>query len=860
MLLVIIYLSFSSNVFVVAQTPTKLRYSAELDSLWSGDTNIHNLSKDGKWVVFSERFSIDKRFIWVMATNGRKKFQLPNSEYLNFASTSKWFACISDEKELICINLQNGKEKRYSAISNYSFSNNGTHIAMLHETTATDKELIVIDLESHKKERIPNILEFEWHPHENVLFAILKTADTTRLIQYDPNLRQNNTFFSQTSGTMEYINNSVSGNSLIVLSRQKDLNKLIYYNRLKNSLKIISDSTINKNFPGQTLSNRKPYLAPDGKKVIFYTKIKRQQKDTDNDAQVWNSSDPWIEPRMEMYRKLETDYHLFAWFPENGQLTEIETKNHPSAAMDVTHDYALVYDQLQYEPLYKFYPNADIYVKNIKTGDTTLVCKNQYTEGQFVTVSPEGKNIAYFKENDWWVYNIAKGENTNITKNMPFNFANIEHNSPRDLFPYGNPGWLPNDEYIIIYDKFDVWLVSPEGNTAKRITRGREENIRYRISRDYTPFIYNPLTIHPNFSSSLFDPKDGVVLELFNNKNYNTGLSVWKDNATIKPLLWVEGKIDQIRMDAEGENLVFREQRFDKPISIHYIDVQKKKKSLLYQTNAKLLEYDLGKMEMVEYTLEDGTHLKGSLVYPSHYIPTKKYPMIVEIYERKSYEINNFCPPSNFLREGFSVLKFTTNDYFVFYPDISYAIADPGISALNSVTTAVNKVLESKSVDKNRIGLIGHSFGGYETVFIITQTDMFAAAVAGAPITDFISYYHDISWDWQFTQMWRLENQQFRMKETFYKAKEAYYRNSPFQHVENINTPLLLWTGKKDTNVNWSQSIYMFMALKRLGKKSKLLLYEDEDHSLFKPQNQSHLSSSIFDWMETHVKNPNELN
>ena len=853
-LIVLIYLTLLSNAFLVAQTYTKLKYTAQLDSLWSMDTNIYKISNDGNWATFAEKFPKHKKVVWVMATDGSKLFQFPNSEYLNFSSNSQWFACISNENELISINLQNGKKKRYKNISLYGFSNNGTHIAMLHEINATDKELIIINLETQKKEQIANVLNFEWHPRENLLFAVLKAGEDTQLIQFDPKLGQSKIVFIQTSGVMEHLNVSASGNSLLVLSQEKDHNKLIYYSRLKDDIKIISDSIISENFPGQILSNRKPYLAADGKKVVFYTHAEQPQMGADNDAHVWNSSDPWIEPRMESYREQEINYPLTAWFPENGQIAAIETKGLPTAAMDVNHDVALVYDQLQYEPLYKMYPNADLYVKNIKTGGTTLVCKNQYTEGQFVTISPAGKYITYFQNKDWWVYNIANGKNMNITKDLPFNFANTEYVRPRDVFPYGNPGWLPDDEYITLYDQFDVWLLSPDGNVKKRITKGREENIRYRISRDYTPNIYNPLTVHPDFSCAIFNPKDGVVLELFNNKNYSTGLAIWKDNTVSKPLLWVEGKIDQIRMDAKGENLVFREQRFDKPISIHHIDVRKKKENQLFQTNDELLKYDLGKIDIVEYDLEDGTQLQGSLVYPSNYNPSEKYPLIVEIYEKKSFDINKFDTPSNLMTEGFNILKYATNGYFVFYPNIAYNIGDPGISALQSVTAAVNKVLENTGVDKERIGLIGHSFGGYETPFIITQTNMFAAAVAGAAITDFSSFYHDISWDYKFTQMWRLENQQFRMKETFYDAKEAYYRNSPLQQVENVNTPLLLWAGKKDTNVNWSQSVYMFMALKRLGKKAKLILYEDEDHSLFKPKNQTHLSNTIFDWMETYVK------
>lgn len=853
-LILIIYLTLCANMFLVAQTPPKLQYTANLDSLWSQDTYIHKVSNDGKWTVFSEKFSDDKKLTWMMSTQGKTKFKIPNSEYLEFAANNKWFACINNKNELIRIDLNNLKEERYRDISFYSFSYDGNYIAMLRETIAQEKELIIINLETKKTQQIANVSKFEWRPKQNLLFAALNKEDGTQLIRYDTKTGKSKNIFNQPLDALEHLEISSSGNSLLFVSQQKNYNQLNYYDIVQDSLYIISDTIIQKTFLGQHISNRKSDLAADGKKVIFYTQITQGEIKKAHDVQVWYSDDPWIEPRMEEYRDQETNYQLTVWFPHSGQISAIETKDLPTATMDVNNDIALVYNQAQYEPLYKLYPNADIFVKNLTTGNNTLACENQYTEGEFLTISPSGKNIAYFKDSHWWIYNIARKESTNVTKDMPFSFANMEKQVPGDIFPYGNPGWLSEEEYLILYDQFDVWLLSPDGNIKKRITKGREEKIRYRINEDHTSIQYNPLTVNQKFSCFGFNLNNCMVLELFDINTYKTGLALWNENSKIKPLLWSEGKIDQVRMSGNGQMLVYREQRFNKPISIHSFDIAKKKKNLLYQTNEKLLDYDLGKGEIIEYVLDDGTKLKGSLLYPSNYSPSKKYPLIVKIYERESYRINNFNPPSTLALNGFNVLKFITNGYFVFYPDNSYNIGEPGISALRSVTRGVEKVLESKKIDDKKMGLIGHSFGGYETAFIVTQTDMFSAAVAGAPVTDLVSYYHDVAWDYKLVQMSRMENQQLRLGDSFYNMKDAYYRNSPLAHVEKVTTPLLLWTGKRDTNVNWSQSVYMYMALKRLGKKAQLLLYEDEEHILFKSQNQNHLSRSIFNWMETYVK------
>ena len=135
---------------------------------------------------------------------------------------------------------------------------------------------------------------------------------------------------------------------------------------------------------------------------------------------------------------------------------------------------------------------------------------------------------------------------------------------------------------------------------------------------------------------------------------------------------------------------------------------------------------------------------------------------------------------------------------------------------------------------------------------------MFAAAVAGSPITDVVNSYHDIYWDGYMTQMWRMENQQLRFGESYYNIKDKYLRNSPLVQVEGTNTPILIWTGKTDTNVNWNNSINFFMALKRLGKKSKLLLYEREAHNILEPKHQYHLANTIYEWMEEYLKNENK--
>jgi dipeptidyl aminopeptidase/acylaminoacyl peptidase len=300
-------------------------------------------------------------------------------------------------------------------------------------------------------------------------------------------------------------------------------------------------------------------------------------------------------------------------------------------------------------------------------------------------------------------------------------------------------------------------------------------------------------------------------------------------------------------------SIIYRSQNVHSSPSIHYLNLKNKVAKEIHQSNPKLKQVDLRKPQFLNYSWGNN-ELSGALIYPSNFNPSKKYPMIVFIYEKASVNTNVFNPPSNYSYIGFNALNYVTDDYFVFYPDISYKAGAPGISALNCVKSGVNEVLKLGYVDAKKIGLYGHSFGGYESAFIATQTDMFAAIVAGAPATNLTSHYHGVGWNFNRPEIWRYESQQWRMGVSFYDNKEAYWRNSPLQYAENIQTPLLLWTGKQDFQVHWMQSIEMFIALKRLNKNCKLLLFENEGHSIKNGENQLLLSKEIKRWFDFHCK------
>lgn len=268
----------------------------------------------------------------------------------------------------------------------------------------------------------------------------------------------------------------------------------------------------------------------------------------------------------------------------------------------------------------------------------------------------------------------------------------------------------------------------------------------------------------------------------------------------------------------------------------------------IYQSNPQHYGYKWGKSEMIHYSDSNGNQLQGALFYPSRYEPGKKYPMIVYIYQSMSGRLRQYKNPSVYSQDGFNHTNYTLDGYFVLLPDIYYEIGNPGKSARDCITAAVDTVLTKGDVDGKRMGLIGHSFGGYETNLVIGLTDIFAAAVSGAGISDTVGWYFTIGQDTMEPEAWRFENQQFRMGKSFYENKKGYIDNSPIMHAGAIRTPLLLWCGKEDTAVDMRQSIAMHLALRRLNKKNALLAYPGQGHAITDKQLQKDLSIKIKEW------------
>jgi dipeptidyl aminopeptidase/acylaminoacyl peptidase len=271
------------------------------------------------------------------------------------------------------------------------------------------------------------------------------------------------------------------------------------------------------------------------------------------------------------------------------------------------------------------------------------------------------------------------------------------------------------------------------------------------------------------------------------------------------------------------------------------------------RTNPFQDDYAWGRSALIAYENRDGDRLQGALFYPADYDPDTSYPLITYIYETRSPSARRYVTPTR--EHPYNTTVLTQEGYFVFQPDIVYRPRDPGRSAVDAIEPAVRAALQAASIDAERVGLVGHSWGGYQTAFAVTQTDIFEAAVAGAPLTNLVSMYNSIYWRTGGTDARIFEISQGRMEVPPWKDMEAYVANSPLHHIESMNTPLLMAFGTDDGAVEFNQGVEFYNAARRADKQMAFLVYANENHGISKEdKNTVDYRNRVLEWFDHHLK------
>ncbi|WP_173967276.1 alpha/beta hydrolase family protein [Flavobacterium collinsii] len=594
-------------------------------------------------------------------------------------------------------------------------------------------------------------------------------------------------------------------------------------------------------------------FSEDGKSV-FFNYIGAEQEQKTAAYEIWDSATALEYTQNKMFGDPSRLPKTAIWTPSTSEILKIGTIENPQTILTADRKHALCYNLLKYEPQYEYYAPADMYLKNTQTGISNLVLEKQSTAVGMMGGSPKGNFIHYLRDGNWHAYDIAKMQHLNLTENLPVSMIDSIQNDAGSPSPYGSPGWSSDDKYFIAYDQYDIWMIDIMSRQARRITDGRKHKITYRICLDLYPVIKKPS--QDEFLIRKFDLSEGLVLHAVGIDG-SSGYYKWNTKGSIEKLVFGNSGNSRMQKAKNTEQYIYIQQSASNAPKLMSVSGNQKSK-VLFQSNPHASKFKWGTAEMITYDDQNGNNLQGILYKPAGYIKGKKYPMVVYIYERQSQEINNYHIPTEYGPMGFTPSNYFLDGYLVLLPDIHYKLGEPGRSALNCVLSAVAIVKQMGIVEENHIGIIGHSFGGYETSFIITQTDDFAAAVCGSGLMNTISSYFVHSAAIPRSNAWRFESQQGRMPFSPFENWKAYERDSPFPNAANCRTPLLSWAGKKDPTIFWTQSAEFHMALRRLGKRNVFILYENEAHTIATPELQKDLTIKTRNWFDYYLKEQKE--
>jgi dipeptidyl aminopeptidase/acylaminoacyl peptidase len=500
---------------------------------------------------------------------------------------------------------------------------------------------------------------------------------------------------------------------------------------------------------------------------------------------------------------------------------------------------------------------SDIYFVNTADGSRRLLLK----KFQFpVTFSPNGKYATFFDGKDWGSISFPDCKFANLTKSLGVAFWREETDTPSAPGPYGNGGWTKDDKYILLYDKYDVWQIAPDGSSAKNLTDGvgRKEKIEFRIVRPEQDGGSGFAGRGAGFGGAGaenrgIDPAKPLLLAAENEWTRDSGFYRDRIDGGMPEKLLMAAKNFSAPVKAkDADTLMLTASRFDEFPDIHVTDSSFKALKKVSDAGKQKDQFTWGKAELVRYKNSDGAPLSGILIKPDNFDPKRKYPMMVYIYEKLSDGVHRFVDP----RPGHSINAsfYASNGYLALMPDIVYTIGYPGQSALKSVLPAIQAVVDQGFVNEDAIGIQGHSWGGYQIAYMVTQTNRFKAAAPGALVGNMTSAYSGIRWGTGLPRQFQYERTQSRIGGSLWEYPMRFIENSPVFHAHRVQTPILMLHNDNDDAVPWYQGIEYYLALRRLDKEVYMFNYNGEPHGIRRRPNQKDYTRRLQEFFDHFLK------
>lgn len=785
-------------------------------------TADEKMPKDSLAVIALESFSITK-IPGVKDYGTGKDF----SDYI--AYTLNDTLKVKDKKEakartLVLRNLYSAKEDTIKNVTEYLFSRNGKSLSAIIRPSAKDtvnkQGVLFIDLSTLRKDTV----------------SIGKTIYKSLTL-------------------------SESGSKLAYLATADSLKKeikdysLFYFEPVQDSARLIAgNSTQGMPKEWNVSENYKPLFSKDEKRLLLGIAPVVLPKDTTipdfEKAQldIWHWQEPLIQPQqlVQKERKLKQTYLSYIDLGTN-TFYQLASEDMPYVSIfdENNGQYAVGTSDLKYqlETQWDYQANMqnDIWIldldnhtkKQIKTGLQARLIH-----------SPQGNYLAWYDLNtrQYYAHSTKSGKEVCLTDMLNVNFWDEKNDNPTAPSPYGFAAWTENDEALLVYDMYDIWKLDPMGvkapeNITKGIGRYKKITLRYIMTDPESRFI---------------KPGEKLLLSAFDNTSKENGFYELTKN---KLTLLAIGKYTYTPpvKAKDKEVYAYTKSNFNTSPDLYVTSNLWKSESRLSDINPQMRDYSWGTAELMSWTTFDGRPTQGIVYKPENFDPDKKYPVMIYFYEKHSDNLYQYFPPAP-SRSIINIPFYCSRGYIVFTPDVQYTTGHPGESAYNSIVSGAEELAKNPWVDKDNMAIQGQSWGGYQTAYLITRTNMFKAAGAGAPVSNMFSAYGGIRWESGMSRQFQYEQTQSRIGVTMWEAPELYKENSPVFFADKVETPLLIMHNDKDGAVPWYQGIEYFMALRRLGKPVWMLQYNNEAHNLKERRNSKDLSIRLQQFFDHYLK------
>jgi dipeptidyl aminopeptidase/acylaminoacyl peptidase len=838
------------------------------------------LSPNGRWLAFGVNRVNEENELRLRPLDRDTAFVTPNATGAVFTPDSRWVAYLIGvspatrerlERERKPIRtalglreLATGRTDSIAEIASFRLSADGRFVAMRRYPAEGKRvaDVIVQSLATGARMTFGNVGDFAWSDRRPVLALTIETeGGTGNAVQvYDA--------MTQVVRVLESSGSIYRGLAWRKKSEDVAVLRTVADKGFRDTTHVIlawSNATAaNANrremdpsrmtgFPSgmRVADARRPEWADDGS-TIFFGVRSRETADSArgraggsapkvSDVQVWHSQDVRIMPMQKVQESQDLQRALLsAWHVVDSRVVQLARDLQETTRLLPGGKYATEVDRSAYAFGTMFgRPYHDIWLIDTRTGARTKVLeKARY----FFGASPSGRRLAWYDGTNYWSYDIAAKTRTNLSATAKTSFADEAWDYPGDMVPpEGNGGWTRDERAFLVYDTHDMWSLAADGKTAVRLTNGSADGIVYRPLRVGVP------------AEEGIDLASTVYLSMTGRLTKKSGYARLTSGKPVEQLVYDDARITRLMRADSAEVLAFTREKFNDPVDWFVGGPMLRDPRQVSALNPFHASYAWGKSELVDFVSATERPLQAALYYPANYDPSKKYPMIVYTYELLSQNVHAYVVPSE--RSYYNTAAWTASGYFVLQPDIVFRGREPGISVLDAVVPAVKTIIARGIVDSARVGHVGHSWGGYEAVFLPTRTHIFAATVAGAPITNFLSFAGAIHWTPGIAEFDHWETGQARMDVPFWEDMDAYLRNSPAAKVHELRTPILMEVGDADGTVDWHQGIEFYNFARRAGRKDFILLvYPGEDHGLRKKENQVDYHRRINEWFGHYLK------